>query len=346
MQTRFTQEVGIRVPIVQGAMQWHSRAELCAAVSKAGGLGILTAKTFEDAEDLRAEIIAVRKQTDNPFAVNISMLPAHGAEATPDKYFKVCIEEQVPAIETAGRKPDQFIDMVKKSGIFLMHKVPAVRYALTAQKIGVDAVTLVGTECGGHPGMDGVSTMVTINKARKELSIPFLAGGGIVDGNSMLAALALGADGVVMGTRFLLSRELHLPEAFEARLLAAQETDTMLVMKSLKNPMRALANQTARQCQELEEAGAGLEELRPVISGLRGFKAMQEGDQEGGLLALGQGVGLIDEVLPVSEIIARTMAEAEDALVRLRNIWDTKEWLRSTQGKPNRGMREKICERW
>ncbi len=320
MQTRFTQKIGIRLPIVQGAMQWLSKAPLCAAVSKAGGLGMITAKTFEDPEDLRAEVKAVRKETDNPFAVNISMLPKAEAEIPPDRYFQVCLEEQVPVIETAGRSPAEFVDMVKARGIILMHKVPAVRYALSAQKIGVDAVTLVGNECGGHPGMDGVSTLVMINRARQDLSIPFLAGGGIADGSAMLAAIALGADGVVMGTRFLLAEETGLPAGFRQRLLDVGELDSTLILGSLRNPVRVLNNQTARQCRELEKCGAGLEELRPLISGERGLKAMENDDPEGGLLALGQCVGCIKEILPASEIISLTMTEAEAALERLDRI--------------------------
>ena len=317
MRTRLTGKLGIKYPIVQGAMQWLSKAPLCAAVSKAGGLGMLTAKSFQDPEDLRSEIALVRKATDRPFGVNISMLPKHGADAPPEPYFKVCVQEEVPVVETAGRKPDEFVDMLKKRGIFMMHKVPAVRYALSAQSSGVDAVTLVGNECGGHPGRDQVSTLVTLAKARRELKIPFLAGGGIGDGYALAAALALGADGVVMGTRYLLSEEAGLGPALRQRLEQATELDSTLVLASLGNPLRALKNQTARECLELEQTGAGLAVLRPLISGLRGLKALQDDDPEGGLLAMGQCVGSMDQVLPAGQITARVVAEAKEAMNRL-----------------------------
>ncbi len=317
MQTRLTQLLGIEYPIIQGALQWLAKAPLAGAVSAAGGLGIVNAKSFTEPQELAAEIAAVRAITDKPFAVNISMLPEMAGGEDETKWFEVCIDEKVPVVETAGRSPKAFVEALKEAGIILMHKVPATRFGLSAQRAGVDAVTLVGHECGGHPGMDGVSTLVMIPKAADQLEVPVIAGGGIADGRGLAAALALGADGVVMGTRFLLAAETGLHPAIANRLEEATELDTTLVMDSIRNTARVLNNDTARECQDLEAQGVGLEELIAVISGRRGLKALSAGDPEGGILALGQGVGIMDEVLPVAQIMERTVAQAQEALAKL-----------------------------
>jgi len=314
MKTRLTELLGIDYPIIQGALQWLARAPLAGAVSAAGGLGIINAKSFSQPRELVQEIAAVRAITDKPFAVNISMLPDLASAEEAQQWLEVCIHQKVPVVETAGRSPKDFVPRLKEAGIILMHKVPAVRFALSAQRAGVDAITLVGNECGGHPGMDGVGTMVLIPKAADALEVPLIAGGGVADGRGLAAALALGADGVVMGTRFLMAAETGLHPAIAQRLEEANELDTALVMGSLKNTARVLANNAARQCQEMEQRGAGLEELITVIGGQRGLKALREGDPEMGILALGQGVGLMDQVLPVAEIIERTVAQARSAL--------------------------------
>lgn len=318
MQTRLTELLGIGYPIIQGALQWLARAPLAGAVSAAGGLGIINAKSFSAPEDLQAEIAQVRALTDKPFAVNISMLPELAGPDPVEQWVEVCIREQVPVVETAGRSPKAFVATLQEAGIKVIHKVPAVRFARSAQGAGVDAVTLVGQECGGHPGLDLVGTMVLIPRAADQLSVPLIAGGGVADGRGLAAALALGADGVVMGTRFLLAQEVDLHPDIARRLLAADELATTLVMGSLRNTARVLDNATARECQELEEGGAGLEELHAVIGGGRGLGALQRGDPEGGILALGQGVGLIKEILPAAEIIERTVAQARECLDRLR----------------------------
>lgn len=317
MKTRLTELLGIEYPIIQGALQWLARAPLAGAVSAAGGLGIVNAKSFSETQELVDEIAAVRAITDKPFAVNISMLPDMAGPEDDGKWFQVCIDEKVPVVETAGRSPKAFAAGLKEAGITLIHKVPAVRFGLSAQRAGVDAVTLVGYECGGHPGMDGVSTMVMIPKAADQLEVPLIAGGGVADGRGLAAALALGADGVVMGTRFLMAAETGLHPAIANRLEQANELDTALVMGSLRNTARVLDNATARECQEMEARGAGLEELKTVIGGGRGLAALQSGDPEGGILALGQGVGIMDQVLPVAEIMARTVAQAREALAKM-----------------------------
>lgn len=317
MPTRLTKLLGIQHPIIQGAMQWLARAPLAAAVSNAGGLGVINAKSFADVGDLRREIDHLRRLCERPFAVNLSLLPELAGPDPVDAWLEVCIAEKVPVVETAGRSPADFIARLKDAGSLVIHKVPAVRFGLSAQRIGVDAVTVVGFECGGHPGLDQVTTMVLAPKAARALAVPVVAGGGVADGHGLAAALALGAEGAVMGTRFLFAEEVALPESVRRRLMAADERATTLVMQSLKNTARVLDNATARRVQALEAAGAGIEELRPLISGRRGLAALMAGDHEGGLLALGQGVGLVDRVMPAAEIIARTMEEARAASARL-----------------------------
>ncbi|MFZ5587341.1 MAG: NAD(P)H-dependent flavin oxidoreductase [Thermodesulfobacteriota bacterium] len=317
MPTRLTKLLGIQHPIIQGAMQWLARAPLAAAVSNAGGLGVINAKSFADAGELRCEIDHLRRLSHRPFAVNLSLLPELAGPDPVDAWLDACIAEKVPVVETAGRSPADFIARLKDAGILVIHKVPAVRFGLSAHRIGVDAVTVVGFECGGHPGLDQVTTMVLAPKAARALAVPVVAGGGVADGHGLAAALALGAEGAVMGTRFLFAEEVALPDPVRRRLMAADERATTLVMQSLKNTARVLDNATARQVQNLEAAGAGIEELRPLISGRRGLAALMAGDHEGGLLSLGQGVGLVDRVMPAAEIIARTMEEARAASARL-----------------------------
>ncbi len=322
MRTRLTELLGIEVPIIQGAMQWLSRGPLAAAVSQAGGLGVITAKSMASGEALRVEIAQLRRLTDRPFAVNISMLPELAGPDPIEEWLKVCLEERVPVVETAGRPPTTLVGPLKEAGIRIMHKVPAVRFGLSAQRSGVDAVTVVGFECGGHPGMDEVTTLVLVPRAVAALKVPVIAGGGIADGRGLAAALALGAEGVVMGTRFLMAEEVGLHPEVRHRLMAADERATALIMKSLRNSTRVLGNTLARQVQELEAQGAGLDDLRPLIGGQRGREAMASGRVEDGLLALGQGIGLIDEVMPAAEIIRRTLDEARRASARLREIFN------------------------
>lgn len=317
MPTRLTALLGIRYPIIQGAMQWLARAPLAAAVSNAGGLGVINARTFADAGGLRTEIAALRRLTERPFAVNLSLLPELAGPDPAEAWVEACVAEKVPVVETAGRSPAAFLARLKDAGIVVLHKVPAVRFGMSAQKAGVDAVTVVGFECGGHPGLDQVTTMVLVPRAVQALTVPVIAGGGIADGHGLAAALALGAEGVVMGTRFLLAEEVDLPEPVRRRLIAADERATTLVMQSLNNTARVLDNATAREVQALEAAGAGIAEIKPLISGHRGLAALMAGDSEGGLLALGQGIGLVDRVMPANEIIARTLEEARVAAARL-----------------------------
>lgn len=317
MKTRLTEMLGIRYPIIQGGMQWIARAELAAAVSEAGGLGIITAASQPTADDLRREIGRVRAMTSHPFGVNISMLPGSNHNDMVDAYFQVVCEEHVPVVETSGRSPEPYVPMLKEAGIRLIHKVPAVRYARKAESVGADAVSIVGFECGGHPGNDDVTTFVLIPKAVRVLQVPIIAGGGIADARGFLAALALGAEGVVMGTRFLASQEAPIPDNFKAWMVQAQETDTVMVERAIRNPRRAMHNAMADKVLEMERQGATLDDLMPFISGQNMRRALESADLDGGVFAMGQAVGLVDEIKSVAEIIREIVEEAEQQIAAL-----------------------------
>ncbi|WP_027718191.1 NAD(P)H-dependent flavin oxidoreductase [Desulfovirgula thermocuniculi] len=320
MKTRVTELLGIKYPIIQGGMQWLSRAEFAAAVSNAGGLGIITAATHPGKKELVEEIRKTRALTDKPFGVNISMLPEVGPGDKTMEYVEAVIEERVPVVETSGRSPEEFVPLLKKAGIKLLHKVPAVRYAKKAERIGADAVIIVGFECGGHPGMDDVTTMILTPKTVDSVSIPVIAGGGIADARGFVAALAMGAEGVVMGTRFVATTESLAHPKFKEWIVKAQETDTVIIQRSIRNAARVMKNAAAAKVLEMEARGASLEELLTVISGRVGRRALFEGDLEGGTFAIGQCVGLINEIKPVREVIEEIVHGAQEILSRLQKI--------------------------
>lgn len=320
MKTRITELLGIKYPIIQGGMQWLSRAELAAAVSNAGGLGIITAATQPGKEELIEEIRRTRALTDKPFGVNISMLPEVGPKDKTPGYFEAVIEEKVPVVETSGRSPEAFVPYLKKAGIKIIHKVPAVRFAKKAERVGADAVTIVGFECGGHPGMDDVTTMILAPKAADSVSIPVIAGGGIADARGLVAALALGAEGVVMGTRFVATTECLAHRNIKEWVVNAQETDTLMIQRSIRNAARVMKNAAAEKVLEMEARGASLEELLTVISGQVGRKAVLNGDIQGGTFAIGQCIGLINEIKPIKEVIEEIMSGAEKTFNRLQSL--------------------------
>lgn len=321
MKTRVTELLGIKYPIIQGGMQWLSRAEFAAAVSNAGGLGIITAATHPGKKELIEEIRKTRELTDKPFGVNISMLPEVGPKDKTMEYVEAVIEEKVPVVETSGRSPEEFVPYLKKAGIKLLHKVPAVRYAKKAERIGADAVIIVGFECGGHPGMDDVTTMILTPKTVDSVSIPVIAGGGIADARGFVAALAMGAEGVVMGTRFVATTESLAHPKFKEWIVNAQETDTVIIQRSIRNAARVMRNAAAEKVLEMEARGASLEELLTVISGKVGRRALFEGDLEGGTFAIGQCIGLINEIKPVKDVIEEIVRGAEEILSRLQKIF-------------------------
>lgn len=319
-ETRLTKVLGIKHPIIQGGLQWLATAELASAVSEAGGLGILSGLTFPDKESLKREIRKMREMTKKPFGVNLSMLPELQRGERTEEILEVVLEEKVPVIETSGRNPEPFIERLKKEGIKIIHKVPSVRFAKKAESIGVDAVTIVGFECGGHPGMDDVTSLVLIPIASNSIRIPIIAGGGIGDARGFLAALSLGADGVVMGTRFVATHECPAHPRIKEWFLKIRETDTMLVQRSIINTARVVKNSAAEKTLAMEQRGATLEELMTVISGQIGKRALQEGDLEGAIIPCGQSVGLINEIKSVREVIEEIIQGAHSILKRLNDI--------------------------
>jgi nitronate monooxygenase len=308
---------GIQHPIVQGGMHYVGFAELAAAVSNAGGLGILTALTQRTPELLASEIRRCRQMTGKPFGVNLTFLPALAAPDYPG-YIRAIIEGGVKIVETAGNNPQQVLPVLHAAGIQVIHKCTSVRHALKAQSIGCDAVSVDGFECGGHPGEDDVPNFILLPRAADELEIPFVASGGMADGRSLVAALALGADGINMGTRFIATREAPVHENVKQAILAASELDTRLVMRPLRNTERVLRNGAADRLLEKERAlGSKLtfEDVREEVAGVYP-KIMLEGAMDAGVWSCGMVAGLIHDIPTVKELIDRIMAEAESIIRR------------------------------
>ncbi|MDI3269232.1 MAG: nitronate monooxygenase [Bacillota bacterium] len=320
MKTRLTELCGLQIPIMLGGMYLVGRAELAAAVSEAGGLGTITSKTLGTPEALREEIQKIKALTKKPFAVNLNLFPS--TTPTPNQAFiEVMAEEGVPIAETSGRSPEDILPLLKEAGIKVIHKVPGIRYAKTAQRLGVDAVTVVGQETGGHPGMSDVGTLVLVRRAVQELEIPVIAGGGFADGYGLAAALALGADGILMGTRFMATKEAHVHPHLQAFLQRATENDTLVLQRSIGYPSRVGKNAFAEDILKREEEGATLAELLPLLSGKRSLAVYFEGDMEAGIFSLGQSVGLFADIPSVKELMERIVREAEEALKRLQTIF-------------------------
>jgi len=316
-KTRITELLGIEYPITQGGMQWLARAELVAAVSNAGGLGILSALTFPSPEELAAEIKRTKQLTDKPFGVNLTFLPTL-RPIDYESYIDVIIKEGIKIVETAGRNPEPYMEHFKSTGIKVIHKCTSVRFAQTAERIGCDIVSIDGFECAGHPGEADVTSLVLIPLTVDTVSLPVIASGGFGDGRGLVAALALGAEGVNMGTRFLATQEAPVHPKVKEWLVQASEEDTMLVMRSLRNTERVLRNPTAERVAEMEKREAGLEELVPLISGERGKELLQTGKLDIGLLACGQAVGLVHHIPTVKELIQTIIDEAGKVLQRLK----------------------------
>lgn len=315
-KTRITRLLGIDLPIIGGAMQWLSRAEFAAAISNAGGLGMITSATFASKEGLRAEIRKVRELTDKPFAVNLNLFPSLRPFSVEDM-LDVVDEEGVKIVETAGNSPEKYLHRLKYGGRIHMHKCARRKDAVNAEKMGADMLTIVGTECGGHPSTEGVTTMVLLPQTIDSVSIPVAAGGGFTDGRALMAALALGAEGIVIGTALMATRECPIHEIFKQALIDADETSTCLLLNSVKKPVRAFKNRTAHEVLELEAACAPLEEILPIMKGERGLEAYQKGDLDGGVWACGQAAGLVRQSMPVSDYFRKIMDEAES----IRQRW-------------------------
>lgn len=320
LKTRMTELLGIKHPIQCGTMQWLSRSELVAAVANAGGFACLAAATLGSPEELTDEIKKTKDLTDQPFGVNISLFPTFTEQAI-GELIQVVIDQGVKIIETAGRNPESYRPQIVEGGLIHVHKCARVRDAAKSSKMGVDAVAIVGTEAGGHPGMGGVTSIVLIPKAVDAVSVPLIAGGGICDGRSMAAALALGADGVLMGTRFINVKECLAHPKVRARLEQAQEMETMMVMESIQNPGRVLRNPWAEKVVEMEKAGKSLEEITPYISGQNSLRGFTEGRTDEGLLYCGQVIGRIDDTPSVAELMQRIMEEAVETYERMAGLF-------------------------
>ena len=312
MQTRVTRMLGIRHPIVQGGMQWVGRAELASAVSNAGALGILTALTQADPEALRREILRCRDMTDQPFGVNLTILPT--IKPVPyEEYLEAILDSGVRIVETAGRNPEPYMPRLKEAGAIVIHKCTSVRHALKAEALGCDIVSVDGFECAGHPGEDDVSNLILLPLAARRLTIPFLASGGFADGRGLAAALALGADGINMGTRFLVTREAPVHAQIKQRMVEASELDTALILRSLRNTSRVFRNSIARQVLEIEARPGETDfaEIAPLVKGSRGRELFESGDLEHGVWSAGMVIGLIEDIPTCEELVSRIVAQAE-----------------------------------
>jgi NADH:quinone reductase (non-electrogenic) len=318
--TRITRLLGIDYPIVQGGMRWAARAPLAAAVGNAGGIGFISAHTHPTAADLAREIGRVRELTSKPFGVNLTLLPANTGFDY-EGYVRVIVESGVPAVETAGSNPAKYVPMLKSAGVKIIHKCTSVRFALKAEQLGVDAVSIDGFECAGHPGEDDIPALVLIPAAVAKVKIPILACGGFADGRGLIAALALGAEGINMGTRFLMTQESPLHETLKAHLVAATVRDTVLIGRSYGDSSRVLRNAVSTAALEREkQGGATYKELAPLIGASAWMKAMEDGTVDGGAIPAGMVVGLIDDVPTCAELVARIVAEARSLVnSRLRD---------------------------
>jgi NADH:quinone reductase (non-electrogenic) len=315
MKTAITEMFGIRHPIIQGGMHYVGFAELAAAVSNAGGLGIITGLTQKTPELLAREIARCHDMTDKPFGVNLTFLPAFTAPPYPE-YIRAIIEGGIKIVETAGRSPEPYLPPLKGAGIKIIHKCTSVRHSLKAERIGCDAVSVDGFECGGHPGEDDVPNFILLPRAADELKIPFVASGGMADARSLVAALALGAAGMNMGTRFMATKEAPVHGNVKQAIVAASELDTRLIMRGLRNTERVLNNKGVDEILRIErEKGAALTiaDIRERVGGVYP-RIMGEGDMDAGAFSCGMVAGLVYDIPTVAELIERIMSEAEQII--------------------------------
>ncbi|HXC50818.1 MAG TPA: nitronate monooxygenase family protein [Candidatus Limnocylindrales bacterium] len=316
MKTRITELFGIKHPVIQGGMHYVGYAEMAAAVSNAGGLGIITGLTQPTPEDLRKEIARCHDMTDKPFGVNLTILPMF---VTPpyDEYMRVIVEGGIKIVETAGRSPEPFMPTLKAAGVKVIHKCTSVRHSLKAERIGCDAVSVDGFECAGHPGEDDVPGLVLLARAAEELTIPYVASGGMANGRSLVAALALGADGMNMGTRFMATVEAPIHHNVKQALVDADEMSTRLIMRSLRNTERVLTNAAVEKIREIEkEKGAAvtIEDIRPLVAGTQNRKVLQNGEMDAAAWSCGMVAGLIHDIPTCKDLIERIVADAEEII--------------------------------
>lgn len=310
IKTRFTELFGVQHPIAQGGMQWVGKAELVSAVANAGALGFITALTQPTPEALAREIARCRDMTDKPFGVNLTILPA----ITPPPYAEyraAIIESGVRIVETAGYKPQEHVDHFKQHGVKVIHKCTAVRHALSAERMGVDAISIDGFECAGHPGEDDIPGLILIPAAADKVKIPMLASGGFGDGRGLVAALALGADGINMGTRFCATVEAPIHPLIKQKMVESDERATDLIFRTMHNTARVAKNAISQEVRALEAKGAKFEEVRDLVAGARGRMVYENGDPDYGIWSAGMIQGLIHDVPTVKELVERIVAEAE-----------------------------------
>ena len=315
-----TELFGTRLPIVAGGLMWLADADYVAAASRAGIIGFITAASFPEPQALRAEIRRCRELCEGgPFGVNVSMLPKLVPGEKTREVFELIVDEGVKFVETSGRSPEEFLPLLKEAGVKVLHKVPAVRFAVKAAALGVDAVAIVGAECGGHPGLDMVGSFVNAAWAESQLDIPYLIGGGIGRGSQLAAALAMGASGVVVGTRFAVADEIWAHADYKQRLVDAGPTDTELSMQSLRNTVRTLRNETTAAVKEIEAQNPDvtIQDLMPMVAGKIGRNAYVTGDWSKGLLSAGQSLAFVDRIEPLAEIVRRFERDMWQAMGRL-----------------------------
>jgi NAD(P)H-dependent flavin oxidoreductase YrpB (nitropropane dioxygenase family) len=326
MKTRITELFDIEYPIIQGGMHYVGLAELASAVSNAGGLGIITALTQKTPELLAQEIARCKKMTTKPFAVNLTFLPQLKTPNYPD-YIQAVIDSGIKIVETAGRNPEPYMKVLKDAGILVIHKCTSVRHALKAERIGCDAVSVDGFECGGHPGEDDIPNMILLPRAADELTIPFVSSGGMADGRSLVASLAMGADGMNMGTRFIATKEAPVHQNVKNAILAATELDTRLVMRPLRNTERVLHNKAVeRLLQKEKELGSKIQ-ITDILDEVAGVypRVMQDGEMDAGAWSCGMVAGLIHDVPTCKELIDRIITQAREIIDdRLYNMFQQK----------------------
>lgn len=322
MKTLFTEMLKIKYPIMQGGMQHLATAELASAVSNAGALGTINSTIYENHFALEKAIIDTRSKTKNPFCVNVSMLPEENISEDIFKRIEIIISNKVSALETSGNFTKELAVFIKenKRDLIWIHKAGSIRHAISAEKMGADIVTIVGSEVGGHPHKDKIGTIVIANKASKILKIPILSAGGYCNANGLISALSMGCSGIVMGTRFVASKECKIHNNFKDWIINSNENDTTLCLESINNVIRVAKNNAAAKCQNLEKNNASIEELMSVISGKISKKNYETGDFDNTIFAIGQAIGLITEIHTCKEIIDNIIYQSEIIMEKLNSI--------------------------
>jgi nitronate monooxygenase len=315
IRTRFTELFGVEHPIAQGGMQWVGRASLVSAVANAGALGFITALTQPTPEALQEEIARCRDMTDKPFGVNLTILPAIKPPPYAE-YRAAIIEAGIKIVETAGNKPQEHVEDFKAHGVKVIHKCTSVRHALSAERMGVDAISIDGFECAGHPGEDDTPGLILIPVAADQVKIPMIASGGFGDARGLVAALALGAEGINMGTRFMATKESPIHEAIKQQMVANDERATDLIFRTMRNTSRVARNAISRQVVELERSGAKFEDVRELVAGTRGKVVYETGDPDHGIWSAGMVQGLIHDIPSCAELVSRIVSEAETLIER------------------------------